>query len=55
MIDTWVSMSLIAEQVPNEKKTVKYSDPDEQFTLPHELKLLSQDFSGDHPYRRRRL
>jgi hypothetical protein len=48
-------MSLIAEQIPHEKKTVKNLDPDEQFTLPPERKLLIQDFSGYHPYRRRRL
>jgi hypothetical protein len=48
-------MSLIAEQVPREKKTDENSDTDEQFALPPERKVLIRDFPGDHSYRRRRL
>jgi hypothetical protein len=47
-------MSLIAEQVTDERKRVLHPDPDEQPFSPG-WKSSITEFSGDHPYRRRRL
>ena len=48
-------MSPIAEQGLGEKGIRKRSDQNEESTLPLEWRSSLKEFSGDHPYRRRKL
>jgi hypothetical protein len=48
-------MTLVLEQKPDEKKSIKYFDSKEQISLSQKERSSGEDFSGDHPYRRRRL
>jgi hypothetical protein len=48
-------MSLLAEQVPGEKKSGKHVDNNEDLNPSPGLKLPLTDIPRDHPYRRPKL
>jgi hypothetical protein len=48
-------MSLVAEQVPGEKKIAKRIDQKEESDSSPEVILSVKELPGDHPYRRPKL